>query len=159
AAHDLRSPVAVSRMIVQRAQQLLGQAAAGMRTSSSKQAKAVIRAAQALAATEGNLERLWQLVQQLLDAERVRGGTLVRDRQTTHVAELARTCVEEQRMLNPSRVIEFDLSAPAETAAASASSSQSIIIDADADRLGLVVTNYLSNAARYSAEDQPITVT
>jgi PAS domain S-box-containing protein len=163
AAHDLRAPVAVSRVVVQRALQLLGQAAAGVRAGGGKQAQAVIRAAQALATTESNLDRLWRLVQQLLDVERVREGTFVLNRQPTDLAELVRTCVEEQRLLTPSRVIELDLPDPVDPADTSATSApadtQSIIVEADADRIGQVVTNYLSNAERYSAEDHPITVT
>src|SRR5262249_23414669 len=55
AAHDLRSPVAVSRIVVQRAQQLLGQAAVGTRSGSNKQTKVLANAALALATTEANL--------------------------------------------------------------------------------------------------------
>src|SRR5262249_42143800 len=54
AAHELRSPVAVSRMVVQRARDMLGQAAAGERSTNSKQAQAIIRASQALTTTEVN---------------------------------------------------------------------------------------------------------
>ncbi len=157
AAHDLRSPVAVSRMVVQRAQQLLGQAAADTRSRSSKQPKMLANAALALTTTEANLDCLWRLVQQLLDVARVREGVLVLNRQPTDLAKLVQTCVEEQRLLNPSRVIEFGLADLADTPATDG--IQSIVVDADADRLGQVVTNYLSNAERFSAEDQPIRVT
>src|SRR5690348_6181605 len=91
AAHDLRSPVAVSRMVVQRAQHLLGQAAAGADPLGSTPTRDVIRAAQALATTEGNLDRLWRLVQQLLDVSRAREGTLVLNRQRVDLADVVRT--------------------------------------------------------------------
>jgi signal transduction histidine kinase len=34
-----------------------------------------------------------------------------------------------------------------------------VVVDADADRLGQVLGNYLANAVRYSRDSQPITVT
>jgi PAS domain S-box-containing protein len=160
AAHDLRSPVAISRVVVQLAQALMGRASTGIRPGNrigSKLVQSLDRAAEALATTENNLGRLWRLVQQLLDVARVREGTLMLDRQPMDLAELLRACVEEQRLLNPSRVIELDLSDPTDASVTDA--TQSIVVGADADRLGQVVTNYLSNAERYSAEDQPIKVT
>jgi PAS domain S-box-containing protein len=154
AAHDLRSPVAVSRTVVQMAQALLGRATTGIRSGSRVGAKLVQsldRAAEALATTEGNLGRLWRLVQQLLDVARVKEGTLALNLDKTDLADLLRTCIAEQSMLNPDRAIELDLPAPADLRA--------MIVNADVDRLDQVVTNYLSNAERYSPEDQPIKVT
>jgi PAS domain S-box-containing protein len=153
AAHDLRSPVAVSRMVVQMAQAMLQRTAAGADPgcgTDSNPAPARDRAAEALATTADNLDRLWRLVQQLLDVARVKQGTLVLNLETTDLAELLRACVEHQRMLNPARVIELELPAPADL--------RSMIVNADIDRLDQVVTNYLSNAERYSSEDQPIKV-
>src|SRR6185437_14477161 len=70
--------------------------------------------------------------------------------QMIDLAELLHTCVAEQRMLNPTRAIELELPAHADM--------RSVIVNADADRLNQVITNYLSNAERYSSDDQPITV-
>lgn len=148
AAHDLRSPVAVSRMVVQMAQAMLQRTAAD---ADSNPTPAQDRAAEALATTADNLDRLWRLVKQLLDVARVKEGTLVLNREKTDLAELLRACVGQQRMLNPAREIALDLPAPADPG--------STMVHADVDRLDQVVTNYLSNAERYSSEDQPITVT
>ena len=148
AAHDLRSPVAVSRMVVQLAQAMLQRTAAD---TDSNPAPAQDRATEALKTTADNLDRLWRLVQQLLDVARVKEGTLVLNREKTDLAELLRACVGQQRMLNPAREIALDLPAPADPG--------STMVHADIDRLDQVVTNYLSNAERYSSEDQPITVT
>jgi signal transduction histidine kinase len=153
AAHDLRSPVAVSRMVVQMAQAKLERATASTdpaRGADSALTPALDRAAEALKTTADNLDRLWRLVQQLLDVAHVKEGTLALNLQMVDLAGLLRTCVEEQRMLNPSRDIALDLPAHADM--------NSVIVTADADRLNQVITNYLSNAERYSREDQPITV-
>jgi PAS domain S-box-containing protein len=151
AAHDLRAPVSVSRMVVQRTLQLLQQAVArAERAGHVRQASAAAQAAQAVETIRRNLDRLLRLVQQLVDVSRVKAGTLVLQRQPVDLAELVRTAVEDQRLLNPTRVIAFD--APEAPAAP-------VVVDADPDRLGQVVMNYLGNAVRYSRESQPIEVT
>jgi signal transduction histidine kinase len=64
------------------------------------------------------------------------------------LTEIVRQCVEEQRVAQPMRHVTLTL--PSEAA--------SIPVLADPDRIGQVVTNYLSNALKYSAEDRPIGV-
>lgn len=161
AAHDLRAPVGASLLAVQLAQRQLRQTAAGGRPNESKgqqaQKQAAIRAGQALAMTEGQLDRLTRLVQQLLDVERVRVGTFVLDRQPVDLVALVRSAVEEQRLLSPDRVFVLHLpSLP--SPAAPETDTPEVVVDADADRLGQVLTNYLANAVRYAPEDQPIEV-
>jgi signal transduction histidine kinase len=75
-------------------------------------------------------------------------GTLALDCKPTALDAVVRTCVEEQRLLTPERTIAIEL-LDAELAT----------VYADADRLSQVITNYLTNAIRYSPEDQPIEVT
>jgi signal transduction histidine kinase/integral membrane sensor domain MASE1 len=151
AAHDLRAPVGVSRMVVERAQQVLRRAATTAEHDGHEpQARAAAQAAQAAETTGQNLGRLWRLVQQLLDVSRVREGTLVLDCQPVDLVELVRTGVEEQRLLTPTRVMMFDLPGAL---------TPPITVQADPERLSQVISNYLSNAVRYSRESQPIVVT
>jgi signal transduction histidine kinase len=154
AAHDLRSPLGISRMAVDRAQKLLRQdaAAQGGEAATGQSARALAQANRAVEMTAQNLTRLWRLVQQLLDATRVKQGTLVLEPQLVDVTELVHSCVDEQRLLNPTRVIEVDL--PTQQDAG----RMPLMVDADPERLNQVLTNYLTNAVRYSAEDQPIAV-
>ena len=65
AAHDLRGPVAVSRMVVQMAGKQLQEAAAGVRPGTGKQAKAFTQAALALELSAQCLDRVWRLAQDL----------------------------------------------------------------------------------------------
>jgi signal transduction histidine kinase len=147
AAHDLRSPVSVSRMVVQASRRQLLNVAAQMRRSNSKQIRAFAHVAETLETVEHNLDRLWRLVQQLTDVSRIRAGTLVLDRQPIQLTALVSACVEEQRLLAPTRTIALDLP-----------DTLPVVVDADAERLSQVLSNFLNNADRYSPEDQPIAV-
>jgi signal transduction histidine kinase len=60
--------------------------------------------------------------------------------------------VEEQRLLNPSRTITLNLCESGEA------DMPQLVVSADADRLCQVLTNYLTNAVRYSPGDKPIEV-
>jgi signal transduction histidine kinase len=55
--------------------------------------------------------------------------------------------LEEQRLIAPTH--QITLVTPA----------RAVVVRADADRVGQVVTNYLANALKYSAPEQPIAVT
>ncbi len=55
--------------------------------------------------------------------------------------------VDEQRQLAPNRVIHFQ-----------GASDQSAMVFVDGERIRQVVTNYLTNALKYSREDQPVKV-
>ena len=74
-------------------------------------------------------------------------GILTMDRKPYQLDSLVFACVEEQRLLAPTRTITVDVR-----------SSQPVMVMVDADRLAQVITNYLTNAVRYSSEDQPIEV-
>lgn len=154
AAHDLRSPVGVTRLAVHRAQSLLQQLSAPQarapQTAREEHTRVLAQVWQAVELTQQSLDRQWRLMQQLLDVTQARQGTLTLLRQPVRVAELVRATVDDQRLLNPNRVIE--LTEPDADLA-------SLTLDADPDRLSQVLTNYLANAVRYSPEDQPIIVT
>lgn len=147
AAHDLRAPASATKLRVQLAQRQLVTAAAQVHPDSGKQALMFAKVAAALQTTEHDLDRLLRLLKQLLDVSRARAGTLALERRRCDLGELVRERVEDQRLLTPERTLTLDLP-----------SGQPMVVDADADRLGQVVSNYLSNAVRYSPEDQPIEV-
>lgn len=153
AAHDLRSPLAATRMAVERAQRLLQRAAeAGAASDGEPQARAVAQAAWAMGLAGQSLDRLWRLDQQLLDLSRVKEGTLVLNRQQVDLGALVRACVAEQQLLNEGRTIAVRL--PTSTDG----DGEPMMVDADPERLSQVVTNFLTNAVRYAPDDQPIEV-
>ena len=88
-----------------------------------------------------------RLVTDLVDVARVRAGRLELHLEPTDLAAVVRQAVVEQRLVNPERT--FLLECPAE---------QRVPVTADAHRLGQVVTNYLTNALKYSPADRPVAV-
>jgi PAS domain S-box-containing protein len=147
AAHDLRTPVAASQMAVQLAQRHLQRAVARMDLASDQQAVPFAQVVAALQTTGRNLDRLSRLIRQLMDLSQVSAGMLTLDRKPYQLDALVVACVEEQRLLAPTRTITVDRRR-----------SLPVMVMVDADRLGQVIDNYLTNAVRYSSEDQPIEV-
>lgn len=88
-----------------------------------------------------------RLVSDLLDISRIQAQTLTLHMARCAITNVAQEAVEDQRRLAGERTIHLEL--PAE---------QDIIVRGDADRLAQVVTNFLTNALKYSPPDRPITV-
>jgi PAS domain S-box-containing protein len=93
------------------------------------------------------VNRMVRLVDDLLDMSRIREGTLEMHPAPCDLAAVVRTMVREQRQQQPQREIQLDL--PARTR---------VIVTADAARIGQVVTNFLTNALKYSDSDRPVRV-
>ena len=91
--------------------------------------------------------RLDRLVNDLLDVSRARVGRLDLHLEPSDLATIVGEAVEQQRQVNPTRAITFQFPA-----------DRRVPITADADRIGQAVTNYLTNALKYSAEERPVAV-
>lgn len=92
-------------------------------------------------------KRLESLVDELLDNSRIETGQLGVHLQQTDLRGLVSDVVEEQRSLNPERVIALQ-TLPA----------QAVRVEADVERLRQVIGNYVTNALKYSVEDRPVDV-
>lgn len=92
-------------------------------------------------------EQIDRLVNDLVDIARVRAGRLELQLAPTDLAVLVRETVEEQHNLNLTRTILLEY--PEE---------QRVSVLGDAQRLRQVVTNFLTNALKYSPADRPVTV-
>jgi signal transduction histidine kinase len=100
-----------------------------------------------LVLTERQANRLDRLVHDLLDVSRIQRGELSMQHQTADLAAILAEVVEEQRQTAPERRITLQLPP-----------GQRVLLSIDPERIGQVVTNYLTNALKYSAEDQPVEV-
>jgi signal transduction histidine kinase len=97
---------------------------------------------------EHSLDRLERLVDDLLDESYTQSGRLELRLVSCDLSAIVRAAVEEQRLLAASRIIQLELPDDA----------QPVPVTADASHIEQVVTNYLTNALKYSQEDRPIVV-
>jgi signal transduction histidine kinase len=91
-------------------------------------------------------ERLNRLINDMIDISRIQAGRLELHLKREDLVSIVRRMVEEQRQTAPERSISLSLDVA------------SLVVCADADRIGQVVTNYLTNALKYSQEDRPVEV-
>ncbi|HEX2347363.1 MAG TPA: HAMP domain-containing sensor histidine kinase, partial [Ktedonobacterales bacterium] len=154
AAHELKTPVTNSRLVVALASDTLANTLAQARADQADAASAALAQTlepvqTALERMESHMERLSRLVVDLLDVSRMRAGRLELREASCDLAEIVREVVEEQRQMTPGRLIRMRL--PGAT-------SHPALIYADRDRIRQVISNYLSNALRYSPDDQCVSV-
>ena len=144
AGHELKTPLTTVilslQMLQRRAQQRASQAegAAGQARREDAPHDLELPLQQA--------DRLNRLVSELLDTSRIQAGQLQLDRKPVDLARIVRMTVEEQRHAVPERIIALSLP------------EGPLSVFADADRIGQVVTNYLTNALKYSQEDRPVEI-
>ncbi|HEU5369854.1 MAG TPA: PAS domain S-box protein, partial [Ktedonobacterales bacterium] len=143
AGHELKTPltsIKLALQLVERRSQRLFQ-------SKPDIASALAPVQDHVARAEHQADRLDRLVNDLLDVSRVRAGKLEFHLEPADLASIVREAVDEQRLAAPDRSILLQF--PADFRAP---------LLADADRLGQVVTNYLTNALKYSPADCPVEV-
>ncbi|HEX4715926.1 MAG TPA: HAMP domain-containing sensor histidine kinase, partial [Ktedonobacteraceae bacterium] len=87
-----------------------------------------------------------RLTSDLIDVSRIRAGKLELHMQQCDLGQIVREIVENQRQVAEGRVITLE------------PPTEKMVICGDADRLGQVVSNYLTNALKYSSSDKPVEV-
>lgn len=100
-----------------------------------------------LESTERQIKLLDRLVDDLLDVSRSEEQNLELSLMPCNLASMVHEAIAEQRLAWPNRTITLET--PDEIVAP---------VLADADRIGQVLRNYISNALKYSPEDRPIRV-
>jgi signal transduction histidine kinase len=147
ASHDLRSPLTATMGSISIAARRFERLAAAVLPRTPDLADQVEAARRSLTETSRSADRLARLMVLLFDISRVRAGKLELHRQPCDLAEVVREQVEALRLANPQRTIDLQRVA-----------AGPVRVVADADRIGQVVTNYLSNALKYSPDDQAVAV-
>jgi signal transduction histidine kinase len=87
------------------------------------------------------------LVNDLVDISRIQEGKLQLDVMPCDLADIVRQVAEEQRQASPERSIEL-----------TRAGVETLPVVVDPDRIAQVVTNYLTNAVKYSPAETPIAV-
>jgi signal transduction histidine kinase len=96
---------------------------------------------------EDGLSRLNQLVADLLDVSRIDAGHLAVRMAPCDLAGVVREVVDQYREIAAPRPVNLSIT-----------STGPLIVRGDEERLGQVLSNYLSNALKYSPSTQPVTV-
>ncbi|GCE08537.1 ATP-binding protein [Dictyobacter aurantiacus] len=147
AGHELRTPLTTIKASVQLAQRQTLRLASRSRSLDPQLLQGINAVRDLLNRTERQIGTQSRLINDLLDVSRIQIGHLDLQPDLQDLALLVRQVVEDQRLLNPDRRIELDLPATRE-----------LLAIVDTDRIRQVVSNYLSNALKYSEADQPVSV-
>lgn len=156
AAHDIRSPLTALSGSVQNAARRLQRLEA---IQQARKAAAAVGAqdndlandlttlvAAALDIAQTSAQNLVRLVNRLFDVARARSGALTLDLAELDLAALVAEQVATHQVAVSGSRLELHLP------------DQPVPVVGDAVRLGQVVTNYLANALKYSADDQPVII-
>jgi K+-sensing histidine kinase KdpD len=146
AAHDMKSPVAGAKLVTQTAQRRIRRLTAEVRAAAPALEQRADDLERAFDTVTDQMNRLALLVERLLDVTRARTGKLEATLEPCDLAPVVRQAVERQHTLSPSRRIQLHLP------------EHPVMVQADHTRIEQVVTNYLTNALRYSGAGTPISV-
>lgn len=146
ASHELRTPLASLLGNLQLLQRRLSRVSVAGKTAEDI-ASQLHKVDSLLEPMNQQGKRLSRIVGDMVNTSRVQSGKLEFRLDLCDLAAIVQEVVEEQRQAEPERTIQLTL--PGDTP---------VPVIADADRIGQVVTNYLTNALKYSREDQPVEV-
>lgn len=146
-SHELKTPLAALKgtfQLLQRKVRRLEGRAGGL---SSEMRAFLDDLSDCLAAAHRQVDVQTRLINDLLDVSRMTSNTLKLELDRCDLLALVREAVEDLRVTAPARSLLLEL--PEDTA---------VTVLADRNRISQVVTNYITNALRYSAADQPVWV-
>jgi signal transduction histidine kinase len=151
ASHELRTPLTSIFGNYQLAQRHLGRlmarAASCTQLPGEEATDQLVRMRQDLQRGEQQARLMNRLVGDMLEVSRIQSDRIALRPSNCDVVTIVREAVEAQQLAWPNRMIALHL--PRETP---------VTLQADADRIGQVVTNYLTNALKYSPAGQPVEV-
>lgn len=148
-SHEVRTPLTSLNGYLQLARQRLQRLQVEVAQGSLSPATVEQRLAalqQSLGQVEAPARRLNRLMMDLAEVAHIQSERLVLHRAPCDLVEIVEEAVEEQQLAWPNREIDLRLS------------EQAVIVQADRDRIGQVVTNYLTNALKYAPAERPIEV-
>jgi len=142
ASHELRTPLTTIQANLQITDRALARTLASLPDANQKLA----RACELVHKTGKQAMRLERLVNELLDGARIQAGVMSLDLAPDDLAVIVRESVEEFQLTWPKRSITLEME------------PTPIPLTTDAGRVSQVISNYLTNALKYSADDCPVRV-
>jgi signal transduction histidine kinase len=147
ASHELRTPLTSLKLSLQLAERRLRKLTRERSGELYANDFELQPAVEQVSSTTHQVERLERLVNDLVDVSRVQASKLELRPDSADLVALVRDVVQEQEQAAPERTIRLhypaDLSVP---------------VSVDAGRIEQVVTNYLTNALKYSPADRPVDI-
>ena len=145
AGHELRTPLTALKGNLQLASRQVDRLVAA--EQEPRLQKALQEVQQRLARTLRQVAVQQRLINDLLDVSRITTNKLELSLAACDLRALVQESVEDQQASTPTRKIVLDMQV-----------SEAVHVLADRDRIGQVISNYLTNAIRYSDRDQPVIV-
>jgi len=146
ASHELKTPLTSVKGNIQLADMKLTQLLAQPARSSDESAAGFNFLQQLFQHADQQTERLNRLVNDLIDVSRIQAEKLQLQLAACELRAIVQDAVQEQRQVGASRSIGLHLP------------TEAVPVFADVDRIGQVVTNYLTNALKYSAPECTVDV-
>lgn len=143
AGHELRTPLTSVKAYVQLARRGLQRLA----DPNFSEAEKITRIDDLLERIEHQVQIQTRLISDLLDVSRITANNLELHFDVCDLVKVVREVVTDQRAVNTER--PFNLTLP---------EVDTLPVIADADRIGQVLNNYLTNAHKYSDDNKPIEV-
>lgn len=147
ASHELRTPLAGIKGNIQLALRHLSTLKSGRLPEMNLLLEKFDKLQSFLREAEQRANVQNRMISDLLDVSRIQANKLELVMSPCSIDKIVRQAIKDQRYNTPARMIS--LKTPGD---------DPLMVIGDADRLGQVVHNYLSNALKYSPADQPITV-
>lgn len=156
AGHELKTPLTSMLVHLQLAERKLRALDDALRAPPAaidvaKVEKDRLQLATMLEQARRQAQRQNRLIGDLLDMSRARANKLPIELQTHDLIAVVSSGIEEQRQVHPYRQIDLHCALP--------NAVKRVPIVMDADRIGQVLTNYVSNALKYSPDESPVAVT
>jgi signal transduction histidine kinase/PAS domain-containing protein len=148
ASHELKTPLTVIKLSLQLTERRLrAYAPQHTETTEEERARPLESFLEQLTQTIQQVQRLDRLVNDLVDVSRVQAGKLELRPEDTDLATIVRQAVKAQCQAAPERTITLEVP-----------EALRVPVVADPWRMEQVVTNYLTNALKYSPADRSVAV-
>lgn len=146
ASHELRTPLTSIKGNIQLAERRLHNFIQQEDEQLKEASKTIVPVHQLLERVDRQVKLLNRLVGDLLDVSRIQASKLDMTTKPFDLAGVVREAVQEQQQIHPARTISLELP------------QGPVPVTGDADRIGQVVTNFLTNALKYSDAERPVAV-
>ncbi len=146
-SHELRTPMTTIKGNIQLAKMRLQFAMRSLPAENAELFQMLEEVYMMLERAERQTNTQNRLIKDLVDSSRIQSNRLDLQEEHTDLYAIAHEALEDLQSAFPERMIHF--SAPA---------GESLAVFVDAERIGEVINNYVTNALKYSPEDQPIEV-